>query len=116
MKRLTTPASPRCGDGAYCLYEVCERRTDFIYVELRDNGGRPSVAKYRALFRRLFQRLADFPDSGAPRPKLGADIRIGVVSPSVVVYRYVKVTDTVYVLRLAHGKRKVTRKMLLREQ
>jgi toxin ParE1/3/4 len=56
----------------------------------------------------LFDRLAEYPDSGAPRASLGRDIRIGVVSPYVVIYRHREADDTVTVLRIIHGRRNIT--------
>jgi len=74
--------------------------------------GQRTVIKYRALFRRLYDRLADHPDSGPPRPKLGPNIRIGIVSPYIVIYRHVATADTVNVLRIVHGRRRITGKLL----
>jgi len=56
--------------------------------------------------------LADFPDSGPPRPKVGAQIRIGIVSPYIVIYRHTEAEDTVRVLRIVHGSRRITGKLL----
>ncbi|MBI1867622.1 MAG: type II toxin-antitoxin system RelE/ParE family toxin [Methylocystis sp.] len=86
-----------------------------IYAELDAKAGKPTVLKYRALFRRLYEHLADFPDSGPPRYNLGPKIRIGVVSPYIVIYRHVEADNTLIVLRIVHGKRKITGKMLQRQ-
>jgi toxin ParE1/3/4 len=64
---------------------------DYLNVK----AGKPPVVKYRALFGRLYDRLADHPDSRAPRPTLGPGIRIGVVSPYIVIYRHVEAADNV---------------------
>jgi plasmid stabilization system protein ParE len=53
----------------------------FIFDDLYTKAGKPTVVKYRAAFKTLYEHLADFPDSGAPRPKVGSKIRIGIVSP-----------------------------------
>jgi toxin ParE1/3/4 len=81
---------------------------DYLNVK----AGQPTVVKYRALFRRLYDRLADHPDSGAPRPALGPSIRIGVVSPYIVIYRHVEAADIVTILRIVHGRRRITGKLL----
>lgn len=81
---------------------------DYLSVK----AGQPTVVKYRALFRRLYARLADHPDSGAPRPALGPRIRIGVVSPYIVIYRHIEAADTVAILRIVHGRRRITGKLL----
>jgi toxin ParE1/3/4 len=56
--------------------------------------------------------LADFPDTGAPRPKIGSNIGIGVVSPYVVIYRHTEADGAVRVLRIVHGSRWITGKLL----
>jgi plasmid stabilization system protein ParE len=60
----------------------------------------------------LYDRLASFPASGPRRPGLGAHIRIGVLEPYVVFYRYVPGSDRVGVVRVLHGRRDVTAKLL----
>ena len=47
-----------------------------------------TARRYRRMFRALYLRLAEFPNSGAPRPVIGLGIRIGVVAPFIVIYRY----------------------------
>jgi hypothetical protein len=46
------------------------------------------------------------------RPKLGPHIRVGVVFPYLVVYRHVEGDDTVSIIRVLHGRRRMTRKLL----
>jgi toxin ParE1/3/4 len=79
---------------------------------LNARAGQLTVVKYRGLFRKLYDRLASHPDSGPPRPALGPNIRIGVVSPYIVIYRYTEAAETVTVLRIVHGRRRVTGKLL----
>jgi toxin ParE1/3/4 len=43
---------------------------------------------------------------------LGSNIRIGIVSPYIVIYRHSEGDDTVTLLRIVHGRRKITGKML----
>lgn len=83
-----------------------------IFDDLYVKAGKPTVIKYRAAFRTLYEHLADFPDSGAPRPKIGAKIRIGVVSPYIVIYRHAEADSLVRVLRIVHGRRKITGKLI----
>lgn len=82
-----------------------------ILTDLATKAGWRTAAKYDELFDRLYDRLADHPRSGAPRPVLGQSIRIGIVSPYVVIYRN-EDDGSVTVLRLVHGRRKITGKML----
>jgi plasmid stabilization system protein ParE len=42
-----------------------------ILADLYAKAGKPTVLKYRASFKTLYEHLAAFPDSGSPRPKLG---------------------------------------------
>jgi plasmid stabilization system protein ParE len=56
--------------------------------------------------------LTDYPKSGALRPALGAHVRICVVSPYVVIYEHIEADDTVMIMHIAHGRRKITRKFL----
>lgn len=50
-------------------------------------------------------RLADFPDSGTPRPDLGPDARSIAVGKSVLLYRVGP--DSVDILRVIHGAREL---------
>jgi len=60
----------------------------------------------------LYDRLAAHRDSGSPRPVLGQHVHIGLVSPFVVAYRHVPGRDLVGVIRVVHGSRRLTRKLL----
>jgi toxin ParE1/3/4 len=63
-------------------------------------------------FEKLYDRLIDHPASGAPRPAIGPHIRIGIVSPYIVIYEHDAAQNTV-IFRVVDGRRKVTGKMLL---
>jgi toxin ParE1/3/4 len=82
-----------------------------ILVDLAAKAGWRTASKYNELFEKLYDRLADYPQSGPPRPALGQSIRIGVVTPYVVIYRN-EDDNTVTVLRIVHGRRRITGKML----
>jgi plasmid stabilization system protein ParE len=85
---------------------------DAIQTDLAQAAGIRIAEKYTALFERLYDRLAEHPDSGAPRPALGEDIRIGIVLPYIVIYRHGDVDDVVTVLRIVHGRRKISAKLI----
>ena len=73
----------------------------------------PDVApNYSADFDTAFMRLTQFPRIGAPRPAFGREVRIWTVEPYAIFYRYADAPDTVVILRILHGKRNVTRKLL----
>jgi toxin ParE1/3/4 len=80
------------------------------------HAGRAVAARYAASFESLFERLTRHPESGAPRPELGAAVRICVVSPYIVIYECEPAaSDAVTVLRILHGRRRVTGAMLTPE-
>jgi toxin ParE1/3/4 len=83
-----------------------------ITKDLTRKAGVVVADRYEADFDALYRRLETFPGSGSPRPKLGRFIRIGVVLPYVVVYRYVPDDDLVAIIRILHGRRRITRRML----
>jgi toxin ParE1/3/4 len=89
-----------------------EAQADFIdivsYLEKR--GGRLVALRYAERLAELYDQLALFPETGAARPKLGANIRIRIVHPFVVIYRYT--ADQVDILRIVRGSRRITRKMI----
>ena len=83
-----------------------------ILKHLHAKAGLGTLVKFRSLFGALYDRLADHPASGPRRTALGSNIRIGIVSPYIVIYRHSEGDDTVTVLRIVHGRRKITGKML----
>jgi toxin ParE1/3/4 len=83
-----------------------------ILLDLAGLAGRATAAKYAGLFEQLFDRLEDHPASGAPRPALGPQIRFGIVPPYIVIYQHAEVDDTVTVLRVVHGRRRITGRLL----
>jgi toxin ParE1/3/4 len=96
------------------IASTADADTDGILTDLAAKGGRRLAAKYDDLFERLYDRLGDYPGSGAPRRALGSDIRIGIVSPYIVIYRHRADDDTVTVLRIVHGRRRITGALLHR--
>jgi toxin ParE1/3/4 len=83
-----------------------------ILRDLAANAGPGVAADYAASFAALYDRLASFPDSGAPRPRCGPYVRMGIVSPYLVFYRHVPGSDLVGVIRAVHGKRTISRRLL----
>ena len=96
------------------LTDSADANSTVIYDDLNVAAGKRTAQKYRGLFKRLYEHLAAFPDSGAPRPKIGPDIRIGVVAPYIIIYRHSESDNAVVVLRIVHGRRKITGQMLRR--
>jgi toxin ParE1/3/4 len=87
--------------------------TASIVTYLGTKAGYNIAARYIASFENLYNRLADHPDSGAPRPALGLYVRISIISPYIVIYDHDEAADTVTILRIVHGRRKITGNLLL---
>jgi toxin ParE1/3/4 len=83
-----------------------------IIADLGAKAGKRVATRFLATFEKLYDRLAAHPDSGAPRPRLGERVRICVVSPYIVIYEHIAPDDMVMILRIVHGRRKITRGFL----
>ena len=88
--------------------------TAFILRDLAAKAGADVARRYDAEFDALYRRPERFPESGSPRPALGALVRIGIVSPYNIIHEYISADDVVTVMRLLHGRRRITRRMLNR--
>jgi len=86
--------------------------TAFIIGDLAAKAGALVANRYNADFDALYRRLETFAESGSPRPKLGRFVRVGLVSPYVLVYRHVPNDDLVLIVRIVHGRRRITLRML----
>ena len=83
-----------------------------VVVDLRNAAGHAVAAEYAISFEALYGRLAVHPNSGAPRSGIARRVRIGIVSPYIVIYDYDRAKDVVTILRIVHGRRKITGKLL----
>jgi toxin ParE1/3/4 len=83
-----------------------------ILADLARKAGHATATRYGGLFDQLYDRLAAHPAIGPRRPALGPDIRIGIVSPYIVIYRFTDDDNTVTVLRVVHGRRRITAGLL----
>jgi toxin ParE1/3/4 len=92
---------------------LAQADTAYIGRDLARKAGVNIAEKYLAEFESLYERLTRYPASGAPRPAIGSNIRICVVSPYVVIYEHDPSQDTVTIFRIVHGRRKITGEMLL---
>ena len=86
-----------------------------ILSHLAHAAGLTTARKYQDLFERLYRRVADHPESGSPRAALGEGVRIAIVSPFVLIYRYRESEEFAIVLRIVHGRRKIAGSDLPRE-
>ena len=91
---------------------TAEADTTEILEYLEREAGARVAADYGRRFRLTIERLVDLPETGAPRSLLGADTRIAIVSPYVLIYDYARKDDTLSLLRILHGRRNITNKLL----
>jgi len=91
---------------------VAQSDTEMILRDLAAMAGLGVAADYAASLEALYDRLAAHPESGAPRPAYGRHVRIGHVWPYVVAYRHVPNSELVGIIRVVHGSRHITRKLL----
>jgi toxin ParE1/3/4 len=88
-----------------------EADADFaaILQDLAVKAGPEVADRYEAAFDSVYERLAEFPASGAPRPLLGERVRICLVSPYLIFYELAAEGTDVIILRIAHGRRRISR-------
>jgi plasmid stabilization system protein ParE len=77
-------------------------------------AGNRVARSYGQEFAAIIERLVESPGIGAPRPALGPDTRIGMVLPYLLIYDWTAVDDTLTLLRVVHGRRNITRRLLPR--
>ncbi len=87
----------------------------YIVIGLATKAGHKVAAKYASDFEALYERLAAHPESGPCRPAIGEHVRIGIVSPYVVIYEHDQASDVVTIFRIVHGRRKITGDLLRRD-
>ncbi len=85
---------------------------DEILAYLEREAGTMVALRYAIRLRDLIRRLSDHPEIGARRPNLGRGVRVLIVSPYLVIYDYTSKHDAVTLLRILHGRRKITASML----
>ena len=78
---------------------------DAILSYLQLHAGQGVADAYRSDFGAAFRRLSHFPENTSPRPAMGRGVRLITVKPYVVLHRYDPARDTVFVLRVLHGRR-----------
>ncbi|MFN0218200.1 MAG: type II toxin-antitoxin system RelE/ParE family toxin [Hyphomicrobium sp.] len=86
-----------------------------ILAYLQREAGRSTAVAYSERFVQAIERMADFPGHGTPRPALGSDARIALVYPYLLIYDFNVVDDTATLLRVLHGKRDITERLIKRK-
>lgn len=95
----------RLSDNAAC------DQADILRM-LADVAGPRTVLKYQKRFHDVYLRLAEHPASGPRRESFGKNIRIGIVSPYVVVYTFDAEADLVEIIRIIDGRRNIAADLL----
>jgi toxin ParE1/3/4 len=85
---------------------------DSILDRLSALAGIVVAEHYARDLQAIYERLEMFPAIGAPRPNLGRNIRIVMLEPFVVFYRYIPGEEAVTVIRVLDGRRNITRRLL----
>jgi toxin ParE1/3/4 len=93
---------------------LVSRRAEADEIEILEYlasvAGRSVALDYGKRFRALYRLLSEHPDSGAPCPSVGLTVRHSVIFPYIVFYRHVR--GAVHILRVVHGRRRITGTML----
>lgn len=85
-------------------------RSDLDRILRRLARENPQAARrYRTEFGKHFERLEQWPESGAPRDDLRPGMRMVVHSPYLVLYRYAD--DVVTIVTVIHSARDLTGEM-----
>ena len=84
-----------------------------ISDDIADNNGTRTAAKYLVKLRQSLEVLAEFPYAGRLRPQLGHKLRSWPHRPYVAIY--VPETDGIRIVRIVHGRRKITRRLVAGE-
>ena len=87
---------------------------DDILAYLERDAGRVTAIAYAERFAEAIQRITDFPGHGTARPQLGPHARIAIVYPYLLVYDFDATDDLATLLRLLHGKREITERLIRR--
>jgi len=93
----------------FVLTDSAKADTAEIIDYLAREAGARVAEDYGRRFRTTIERLADLPETGTPRSRPGRNIRITVVYPYLLIYRYTRQDDTLTLLRILHGRRNITR-------
>ncbi len=94
--------------------DLVQIMTWLIETWLIEHRSATVASDYETQFLAAVHRLEEFPGTGAPRPLLGSNIRIIVVLPYLVIYRGEPESEIIEIVRIIHGSRNITTRMLAR--
>jgi toxin ParE1/3/4 len=83
-----------------------------ISGDIKAVRGERFALAFVARLRRSLEGLVAFPRMGRRRPRFGSDVRSWAFPPYVAFYR--QSGDDVEIIRIVHGRRKLTRALLRR--
>ena len=81
---------------------------------LRAEAGDRIAVRYAHDFDAAVDRIAELPHSGSPRRQYGTDVRAVLVDPYLIFYETDFDGRHVRILRILHGSRDITVKLILR--
>jgi plasmid stabilization system protein ParE len=87
-----------------------ERILDYLYNEAGSN----IAEAYARRSQSVVDRLSQFPETGVVRPDLGKDARVAIIAPYLMIYDFEPSEDTVVLLRILHGRRDISERLLSR--
>jgi toxin ParE1/3/4 len=90
------------------------RDFDDILNHLGDVAGQRTAQAYAERFADALERIEQFRGAGPQRLALGPNTRIAIVLPYVLIYDYSEIHDHLVLLRVLHGRRKMTERLLKR--
>lgn len=90
------------------------RDFDDILHHLDDMAGQRTAQAYADRFANALERIEQFPSAGPQRPALGPCARIAIVLPYMLIYDYSEADGRLVLLRVLHGRRRMTERLLQR--
>ena len=114
---FSTTRSPNCApNGPACRLGGDQGGYSRNHVLLEEKAERATAERYLRHFAGAAARLIEMPRCGASRPALGPQTRRPVIRPYVLIYDHDPAEGTVMLLRILHGRRRITTAMLSRDQ
>lgn len=91
-----------------------QARSDLVRIvdHLGEVASPATAIRWNARLWATIDGIAHFAGTGAPRQRLGRNIRIKVVKPYIVIYEHELGSGVAHVLRVLHGRRRITPKLL----
>ena len=85
---------------------------DDILSYLGREAGCATAIAYAERFTDAIERIVAFPGHGTARPQLGPQARVAIVYPYLLIYDFDAAEDLATLLRVLHGKREITERLI----